>query len=185
MTAFEQAGLDVAALSLGTAAAISLLLAIAVAFGYGLLRSLDPQRAGKPYHRTVMEAVPFLFLLALVGSLTGQLGGESRTGVVGEIVPPLITVFGGFLAYFLGTRKDSGGKVAVNTLAFLLGFFALYNLAAVWRQEDENFTFCRDLFSDPAFASLDQRKDRQLYWYNYCKDILIQSSVELPDSPPS
>lgn len=167
---FHLTGVLVAAEFLAAALGISAVVAILVALGYGVLRSTEVER-GKSYWETVAGALPFVFLLALVGGLTGQLGGGSREGVVGELLPAVMGLFGPLIAFYLGSKRDKSGQVSVNTLAFLLSFFVMYNVASVWRQDNENWAFCRDLFSNADFDNELEMKTREVYWLGYCKTI--------------
>lgn len=171
MTNFHSEGLLVALQFLGAAAGLSAIVAALVAMGYGVLRGADNTRTAKPYWVTVRRALPYVFLLALIGGLTGQLGGGSREGVVGELLPAVMALFGPFIAYFLGSKRDQAGKISVNALAFLLSFFVMYNVAAVWRQDNENFEFCQKVFSDPDIDGPAEMEAREVYWMDYCKTV--------------
>jgi hypothetical protein len=189
VSAFHFEGAGVAFTFVLAVVAVAFLIGIVVAVGYVFLRRTDRARKAKSARATFLEALPYVFLLALVGGLTGQLGGGSREGVVGELVPAVMTLFGGFIAYFLGSKRDPSGKISVNTLAFLLGFFVMYNISAVWRQDNENWTFCRDLFANPEFSSEEQRQDRELYWHAYCGSVfemwMTQPAATAEASPPA
>lgn len=176
MSQFHLDGVIVALQFLGAALGISAIVAIFVSLGYGVLRSSGGGRP-KTYSTTVREALPFVFLLALVGGLTGQLGGGSREGVVGELLPAVMALFGPFIAFYLGSKRDKSGKISVNSLAFLLSFFAMYNVAAVWRQDNENWTFCRDLFANADFDSSEELQARETYWLAYCKSVAKEWTV--------
>lgn len=153
---------------LGLTLGVSLLVAVLVGLIYGFLYKPRVDAPARKYGAVVATALPFVFLLAIVGGLTGQLSGASRESIAGSILPALFAAFGGYIAYFLGAKKDRSGKIAVNTLAFLLAFFVLYNVAATWRQSNEAFDFCKGVFSDPAFSTEELRADRNEIWNTYC-----------------
>lgn len=172
MTWFHLAAIVTVAQFLGAVLCVTLIVAAAVALGYGGLRKTKPGGTSKSYLESVAGAYPYIFILTLVGALTGQLTGGSRTGVVGEVLPALLGLLGPFLAYFLGTKRDAGGKVSVNALAFLLGFFIMANLAAVWRQDTENRAFCQTLFSDTSVDSPFKETMRRKYWADHCYAVM-------------
>lgn len=165
---WEIASILSAAKYVGLVVLMAALTAVVVTLVYGLLRQRDRTKTTKAYWAIVFDALPYVFLIALVGGLCGQLGGSSRTSVVGELLPALFTLFGAYIAYYMGLQKDESGKIAVNTLAFLLSFFFLYNVSATWRQANEAAEFCRRVYSNPAYASTEQKADRDRLWSVYC-----------------
>lgn len=172
MTEFHIAGIWVALQFVAATAGLAAIVALPVALGYGALRRTNKAKPARRYWLVVAESVPFIFLLALVGGLTGQLGGGSKSSVVGEILPALMALFGPFLAYFLGSKRDPSGKVSVNALAFLLAFFVMFNVSAVWRQPAEHWAFCRDLFANADFDSeLELRVREEFWWTRLCASV--------------
>jgi hypothetical protein len=179
--------------SLGTAGGVLLLVALvavgvaaAITATYGVIRSADRLRTKRTYLQIVLEAFPYIAIIALIGGLSGQVAGSSRVGVVGQVLPALFTAFGGFTAYYVGIKRDRGGKVAVNSVAFLLTFFVMYNVSAIWRQDPEAWEFCRDLYSNAAFDKED-REDRDKHWGRYCGDVAqrwTSSPVVAAGAPP-
>lgn len=113
--------------------------------------------------------IPSVVFLGLLGGLAGHLGGGSRESVVGELVPALFTLLGAYLAYYLGEKKDSNGRILVNSASFAICFFTIYNVSATWRQSNEHFNFCRQVYSNPDFATVEQRKDRDGSWEEFCQ----------------
>jgi hypothetical protein len=168
---WEWDSIVVAGRYLAIAALISIGVGLLIALVYSVVRRGDQRRAKLAYWTIFFGAAPYVVLVALIGGLCGQLGGSSRDGVVGQLLPAVFVALGGFTAYYLGAKRDRGGKVAVNTLAFLLCFFALYNVSAVWRQSAEAWDFCRNLYSSPDFENADERNDRNLVWGGYCKTV--------------
>ena len=112
-----------------------------------------------------------IFAMGLVGGLAGHLGGGSRESVVGELVPAVFTLFGGYLAYYLGEKKDVRGTVVINSISFVFCFFSMYTVAATWRQSNENWHFCRDLYSNHEFATPEKQKDRDANWEKFCQPV--------------
>lgn len=180
---------------------LSVVTALVVSLIYGFVHlgerpatagAADPPVARRPWltgprlktaWRSALKAFPFVLMIGLVGGLAGQLGGSSRTGVVGDLLPALVTLLGGFVAYYLGAKRDRSGKVLVNTLAFLLCFFPAYNVASVWRQSNENWEFCRGIFSNPAYDQAG-RADRNYYWSTFCDGVFKQWTAT-PTTTPS
>jgi len=176
--------------SLGTAGGVLLLVALlavgvalAITLTYGVIRSADRLRTKRTYREIVLEAFPYIAIIALIGGLSGQVAGSSRVGVVGQVLPALFTAFGGFTAYYVGIKRDKGGKVAVNSVAFLLAFFVMYNVSAIWRQDPEAWEFCRELYSNAAFDKED-REDRDKYWGGYCAEV-AKRWTSSPVAPPN
>lgn len=106
--------------------------------------------------------------LAFLGGLAGSIAGGSREGVVGDVVPAVLTLLGAYAAYILREKESTSPYLLVNGFSFLLGFFLLYVMAAIWRQESENKDFCREVFSNADFAAPDRRADRDALWREYC-----------------
>lgn len=107
--------------------------------------------------------------LSLIGGMSGQLGGGSREGVVGELIPALFVLIGGYGAYLLGEKKIERPLMVPNGLSFVFAFFLLYNMAAVWRQEAEIKEFCLTVFSDPNFDTRTLIDYRSVKFGEYCK----------------
>jgi hypothetical protein len=114
--------------------------------------------------------VPAL-VLALIGGMSGQLGGGSRDSVVGDLIPAFFTLAGGYGAYLLGNEKVKSPFLVPNGLSFVFAFFILYNLAAVWRQETELERFCLELFANPDFDNAMLMGYRSGTFAEYCKPI--------------
>lgn len=165
-------------------ALIAAIIAFTISAFDGLITAYRKAKANgrkvtfRVWAREFFVSVLFTFFIGLIGGLTGQLGGGSRQAVVGAMVPATFTLFGGYLAYYLGVKKDRSGNIAVNTLAFLLTFFIVYNLAAVWRQSNENWDFCRELYSNPDFETKDQMTYRQEAWGTYCGAVFARWTSE-------
>lgn len=167
----------------GSVVLIAAFTGIIVTLIYGVLRGADRTKERRSYWSVVRGALPFIFLVALVGGLCGHLGGSSRDSVVGALLPALFSLFGGYIAYYLGAKKDQSGKIAVNTLAFLLSFFFLYSVSATWRQANEALDFCRGVYSNPDYATTEQRKDRDVIWTVYCNSAMGRFTKQAITAP--
>ncbi len=172
-----------AAKFVGFVVLVSALTAVVVTLIYGVLRAEDKGKEPRPYWTVVRGAAPYIFLVALVGGLCGHLGGSSRESVVGALLPALFSLFGGYIAYYLGAKKDQSGKIAVNTLAFLLSFFFLYSVSATWRQANEALDFCRGVYSNAGFATAEQRADRDIVWAVYCNSAMGRFTKAVVSAP--
>lgn len=172
-----------AAKFVGFVVLIAAFTAVVVTLIYGVLRGEERAKAPKSYWAAVRGALPFIFLVALVGGLCGHLGGSSRESVVGSLLPALFSLFGGYIAYYLGAKKDQSGKIAVNTLAFLLSFFFIYSVSATWRQSNEAMDFCRGVYSNPDYATVEQRTDRDTVWGVYCTSAIGRFTKPKVDGP--
>jgi hypothetical protein len=109
--------------------------------------------------------------LGFLGGLTGQLGGSSREGVVGDVVPAILTLVGAYAAYILGEKRSRSPYLLMNGFSFVLAFFIMYNMSSIWRQDSEAFEFCRGVFSDPDYAAPDRRGDRDQTWAAFCQPV--------------
>jgi hypothetical protein len=185
MTRWNLDGVRVAGEVLLLVALLALGVAVATTLVYGVIRHADRARAKRSYLQIVLEAFPFIAIIALVGALSGQVAGGSREGVVGQVLPALFAAFGGFTAYYVGIKRDRGGKVAVNSVAFLLGFFVMYNVSAVWRQDPEAWAFCRELYASSDFESPAERVDRNAVWSVYCGDVFKRWSKQIDQVAPT
>jgi hypothetical protein len=141
----------------------------------------DQNAEGKPATNTswveFLRTFAYVLVVGFIGGLAGHLGGSSRVGVVGELVPALFTLLGGFSAYYFGTKANADGKLLANSAAFLLCFFASYNVASVWRQSTENWEFCKAVYSNAAYDEAG-RADRD-YWFNtFCTEVFKQSTEQ-------
>lgn len=110
-------------------------------------------------------------ILALIGGMAGQLGGGSHISAVGDLIPAVFTLAGGYGAYLLGNEKIKSPFVVPNGLSFIFAFFILYNLAAVWRQEGELEQFCLAVFSNPDFDNAMLISYRHGTFGVYCEPI--------------
>ena len=182
---WEIESINTAAKFVGFVVLIAALTAVIVTLIYAVLRGEDKTKEPRPYWSVVRGAAPFIFLVALVGGLCGHLGGSSRDSVVGALLPALFSLFGGYIAYYLGAKKDQSGKIAVNTLAFLLSFFFLYSVSATWRQANEALDFCRGVYSNPNYASVEQRTDRDTVWAVYCNSAMGRFTKPVVAAPVS
>ena len=72
-----------------------------------------------------------------------------------------------------------------DSVAFLLGFFVMYNVSAVWRQDPEAWAFCRELYASSDFESPAERVDRNAVWSVYCGDVFKRWSKQIDQVAPT
>jgi uncharacterized membrane protein len=113
-------------------------------------------------------------VFGLIGAFSGQLGGASRDGVVGDVLPAVFTLFGAYLVYYFGSKPDTNSRIALTSLSFLICFFSTYNIASVMRQKNENWTFCRSVYSDPRYNTEDLWKQLNEVWGDYCQSVFYE-----------
>ena len=101
--------------------------------------------------------------LAMLGCISGYLGGLSRTAAVGEIIPAALALAGGAAAYLFGADRSKGLIASICALALGLSLFLGFVTSTVKRGKVEAFqahlTFCRDVLRDDQalFVLYDQR----------------------------
>jgi len=72
-----------------------------------------------------------LLVMATFGALVGYSGGNSRDGVVGDLIPAVITFVAGGVTYLVGVRdSDTNPLTLPMVAAFVLGVFFCYILGA-------------------------------------------------------
>ncbi|WP_415402623.1 hypothetical protein [Tateyamaria sp. SN3-11] len=90
--------------------------------------------------------------LAMLGCISGYLGGLSRTAAVGEIIPAALALAGGAAAYLFGADRSKGLIASICALALGLSLFLGFVTSTVKRGKVEAFqahlTFCRDVLRD-------------------------------------
>ena len=166
----------------GLVAAISAVVA-GVVLSFSILSDVDSSEllAGPvPKAKQFVRVFSYVFTVALIGGLAGQLGGSSREGAVGDILPAVFTGLGGFIVYYFGEKKPNQKVFYVNSIAFLVCFFLVYNISAIWRQSNEALDFCKEIYSDAAFAGAGNRGQRDKFWGAYCGDI-FQKWTNIPN----
>jgi hypothetical protein len=116
-------------------------------------------------------------VVALIGGFAGQLGGSSREGVLGDLLPALMVLLGGYATYLVGQREVRSVRLIHNGLCFVFSFFLLYNVSSVWRQSNEAFEFCKSVYSNPDYAKPDVSGDRNALWGNYCQPVFAKWTI--------
>lgn len=95
-----------------------------------------------------------LFTLGILGAVTGTLGGQSRVGAVGAIVPAILAIAGGASVYLFGIDRSKGTVASVAVAVLAASVFWGYQLGSNIRSADDfntaGLTACYRLFFDPA-----------------------------------
>jgi hypothetical protein len=150
--------------SLTALAALSL-LSLGIGFVSALALNLT-----KIFTAAAWRNVGLLSLLMLgvgvLGSAAGLAGGQSRTGVVGEIIPAAFVLIGGVSAYLFGVSPARAPVVALTTIGFAVTLFAGFHSGS-WRrnyaeEERELRTVCIKAMTDGAFVA--QTAAFQRFW---------------------
>jgi hypothetical protein len=150
--------------SLVALAALSL-LSLAIGFVSALAINIT-----KIFTVAAWRNVAMLSLLTLgvgvLGAAAGLAGGQSRTGVVGEIIPAAFVLLGGVSAYLFGVTPQRAPVVALTTIGFAVTLFAGFHSGS-WRrtyveEERELRTVCIKAMTDGAFVA--QTAAFQRFW---------------------
>lgn len=177
MNVFELEAIFTASARLVTIAILSMLVSAMIAGIYSAVSSnrfKKPENRRRAYWLRFVHALSSITLLAFIGALSGQLGGSSRDSVVGDLLPAVFTLLGGYLGYLIEQKKDRRAKIAVNAFGFLFCFFFAYNVSATWRQSNENWEFCKSVYANPDFESDAQRQDRDHRFGAFCGTVFSE-----------
>lgn len=98
--------------------------------------------------------------LAMLGCISGYLGGLARESTVGQVIPAALALAGGAAAYLFGTDRSKGLIASICALALGLSLFLGFVTSAVKRGKVEAFqahvSFCRDLFGNADMMTDDE-----------------------------
>jgi len=80
----------------------------------------------KGARRVIWPSLLAVFTFSILGFVAGQIMGQSRTSVVGTIIPAVLTLLGGVAVYLVGTKgaraqSTVSAMVSCFVIAFLLG----------------------------------------------------------------
>lgn len=91
--------------------------------------------------------------VTLLGCMTGYAGGNSRVGVVGDIIPAVLTFFGGLVVYIFGVKSKMSVLTPFLVSAFVIALFIGYGMGAKKRHlfeiREARKQVCIEVFSDP------------------------------------
>ncbi len=84
--------------------------------------------------REIGSVLGALFVMALFGGLVGFQGGNSRIGVVGDVIPAVVTLVAGVAAYLFGVSERKPGPLLFPLLgAFVATLFMGYSMGSANR----------------------------------------------------
>ncbi len=79
----------------------------------------------------VGRAFGALLVLAVFGGLVGYHGGNSRIGVVGDVLPAVLALVAGFAAYLFGVSEKKPGPYTFSLLgSFIITVFVTWGIGA-------------------------------------------------------
>ena len=94
-----------------------------------------------------------ILTVTLLGCMTGYAGGNSRTSVVGDVIPAVLTFFGGLVVYLFGVKSKMSPLTPFLVSAFVVSLFIGYGMGAKKRQlfeiREARKEVCIEVFSDP------------------------------------
>ena len=113
-----------------------------------------------------IEAFLIVFTMTTIGGLSGYLGGASRVGTVGDIVPAFIGLLGGVAAYLFGIKSENREIVALSVLGFSVTLFMGFAYGADSRSSSEyNQSFveaCQNIMFAPESYHIDNTLSQRL-----------------------
>ncbi|WP_187430965.1 hypothetical protein ROLI_033560 [Roseobacter fucihabitans] len=88
--------------------------------------------------REIVSVLGALFVMALFGGLVGFHGGNSRVGVVGDVIPAVVTLVAGVAAYLFGVSERKPGPLMFPLLgAFVATLFMGYSMGSANRNGEQ------------------------------------------------
>jgi hypothetical protein len=118
----------------------------------------------RPESRTeAITAFWMILSVALLGGLTGYAGGNSREGVVGEVIPAVLAFLSGAVLYFFGLEKQPAKITPFLLGAFVVVLFLGFGMGAKKRQlfddgrarDDRRLQTCIAVFSNADVLASD------------------------------
>ncbi|MGH6663750.1 MAG: hypothetical protein ACREB2_02445 [Pseudolabrys sp.] len=100
---------------------MSIIIGVVFAFAYSILRCCQPLLRTIGINLAVI--LSYSIPISLVGYIIGYLTGDSRSPVVGSIVPSILTVIGGLSIYVFGTDNKYKTIIGYNVLVFVVMLF--------------------------------------------------------------
>lgn len=103
---------------------------------------------------TWRSTMPIFCALALIGSAVGVVGGMSRVGVVGNVVPAVLGLFGMVALYLFGIERSKGVTASIGAAALSISLVASYDITAELREREsdgprEIRTICSKAYTNP------------------------------------
>ncbi len=108
--------------------------------------------------RSVLALFGSLVVMGLFGGLVGFHGGNSRVGVVGDLMPAVVALIAGLAAYLFGVADKRPGPNLFPMLAvFVSVLFITYGMGSGNRSGNQSkasqVAFCREAFAQPEILA--------------------------------
>jgi hypothetical protein len=127
-------------------------------------------RGGPPFFRrlaiNLAQVLSYSIPISLIGYIVGYLTGDSRSPVVGTIVPSILTVIGGLSIYVFGTDDKYKTIIGYNVLIF--AFMLFYGVMIG--------TYDREGYRADRLINLSEQEQRVR---------LFRKNIGLPEEPPA
>lgn len=115
-----------------------------------------------------------LLVIALFGALVGFHGGNSRVGVVGDLIPAVVTLVAGFAMYLFGLPDKNPGPYMFPLLgSFIVTLFICWSVGAANNAGNEQHAAwekqCLSVFGNPdILASATAYQNAKSEFGDYC-----------------
>jgi drug/metabolite transporter (DMT)-like permease len=131
----------------------------------------------RPARKELVEAGFVLVGIGFVGGAVGELSGLSRTGVVGTVVPAILTAIAGFNVYIFGQQKAESPVVNAAVFVFVASCLLSYNQAAAVRNGRDQADFCMTQYAETTRSSAkDALQNFETIFGNYCSGVFQRFS---------
>lgn len=112
------------------------------------------------YFRDIKNSLVFFAMVLCIvslGAFTGYAGGNSRNGVVGDVLPAVLAFISGGALYYLGLEKLKNAVAPIILTCFVFSLIFGFALGAKKRslneakllQTERRFSTCVLVFADP------------------------------------
>lgn len=103
--------------------------------------------------RMVANGLLAIIAVTILGGITGYIGGMSRVGVVGQIMPAALGLLGAISIYIFGVKNAPNPVTFILVIGFSGSLFVGYVKGADVRSHDDSWSgyleSCKTLFFDP------------------------------------
>lgn len=130
----------------------------------------------KPDSRRLATGLFCLVTLTCIGAISGYLSGLSRVSVVGQVIPAVLSLVGGFAIYLFGVKKVDSLFLPGSILAFALALAVALSEGANKRVVATNFGLmqekCFDFFMNPSVLEPEKLETAQVMFGDACKTVI-------------
>lgn len=102
----------------------------------------------------LLQAVLAFNALAMLGATAGIVGGLSRVGIAGQVIPAALTFVGGVSLYLFSERREQTGIVGIGVTCLVATLFFGYITGAQLRDGPDRLAFwrttCVAIYSDTS-----------------------------------